>query len=303
MVIGMALVCAWTPAAGQEELSKQNKPPVGLVKVETVILAVTVLDKNGNPVNGLRPEAFHVKEDGAYQKVALAEHEDTPVSVGLVLDRSGSMLAITRAVNDAALQFIKTTSARDEFFLVDFDEHVELVSDADSLKARLNDPTSKGRTALLDAVYFGISQMRNAHNAKKILLVVTDGMDNDSRYSNADVRNILKETDVQVYMAVITQQDGLAGYQATPLGLVDIKEFCNLSGGQVFTFGSLQLLPGVLKRISAIVRSQYAIRYYPSNMKRDGKWHSVKVKVDVPPGLRPARVFTRSGYYGPPPVH
>jgi len=263
-----------------------------------MVLHVTVLDRHGNPIEGLPSQAFHVLEDGVEQRLNFLKQDDSPSSIGLVIDRSGSMSNTARAVNDAVLQFIKTTYVRDEFFLVDFNEHVEMISDAETLRARLNETTTRGRTALLDALYLGISQMRNAHNATRILVVITDGKDNDSRYTTAEVRSILKETDVQVYAAVITEPLGMIGPRVGPNEVVDMKGLCSLNGGEAFLVQDLKDLPSVLATISADLRKQYLTGYYSANGARNGKWRSLKIKVDVPPELRPARVFARSGYYG-----
>ncbi|MGA7783841.1 MAG: VWA domain-containing protein [Candidatus Acidiferrales bacterium] len=300
-------MCAWAPVAGQGVAAQQERaqsPKQSLIlPLLFTELHLSVVDKNGNPVDALRPESFHVKEDGLEQKVIYLKHDDEPISIGIVIDRNGRMTDTVRSENEAAIRFLKASNPEDEFFLIDFNQHVELVTDTDTLNARLAERSAAGGTALLDAVYLGLTQMGRAHNRRKILVIVSDGKENKGRYKESEVVEFARQTDIQI--------NGLEAFRLPGYGKTEEEQqwpdilggLCRAGGGQMVRVTNPDGLSAAATKMAENLRAQYVIRYYPSNGKRDGRWRTLKVKVDVPTELYPAQVFTRNGYYGPIPVH
>ncbi len=182
------------------------------MNVEMALVNVTVTDPYSRLVTGLDKENFRVFEDGIEQEISAFSSEDVPISIGLIFDMSGSMADKVDKARQAAVQFLRTANPRDEFFLVSFNDRAELTSkftsSIDELQNRMMYTAAKGRTALLDAIYLGLSQMRSAHTGKRALLIISDGGDNHSRYNEADIRNFLKEADCQLYaMGVFDAND------------------------------------------------------------------------------------------------
>jgi Ca-activated chloride channel homolog len=271
-------------------------------KVEVVLAYATVTDPYNRLVTGLDKEDFQVFEDGVQQEVAYFSSEDIPVSIGVIFDMSASMSDKVNKARQSAVQFIKTANPQDEFFLVSFNEHAELTSrfttSVEDLQSRLMFTAAHGRTALLDGVYLGLSQMKAAHHSKKALLIISDGGDNHSRYSVNDVRNFVKEADVQIYSMGIFEPTGGATQEEME-GPSLLTELCDLTGGRLFRVSSLDELPDVATKIGMELRNQYVIGYKPSNKNSDGRWRKIKVKVHPPRGLPPLNVFARTGYFGP----
>src|ERR1700730_7929783 len=211
VLAGLALIVAnsFSQSQGPVQPSKPEtttgkKPGEGIqVDVNLALVNVTVTDPLNRLVTGLEKEHFRVFEDGIEQEIVTLSSEDVPVSIGLVFDMSGSMSDKVDKARQAAVQFLQTANPRDQFFLVSFNDRAELTSgftsSVDELQNRMMFTASRGRTALLDAVYLGLSQMRGAHNAKRALLIISDGGDNHSRYNESDVKNFLKEADCQLY--------------------------------------------------------------------------------------------------------
>ena len=171
--------------------------------VDVALVNVTVTDPYNRLVTGLEPDNFRVFEDNTEQEVVTFSSEDVPISIGVIFDLSGSMSNKIAKAREAAIQFFKTANPADEFFLVSFNERAELTSaftnSVEDLQSRMMMTSPKGRTALLDAIYLGLSQMRGAHNAKRALLILSDGGDNHSRYNESDIKRLVKEADTQLY--------------------------------------------------------------------------------------------------------
>jgi Ca-activated chloride channel family protein len=204
----------------------------------------------------------------------------------------------------AAVQFFKTANPQDEFFLVSFNERAQLTSSftnsVEDLQERMMYAQAKGRTALLDAIYLGLSEMRGAHNAKRALLIISDGGDNHSRYNESDIRNFVKESDVQLYAMGIFDPLGNRGRTPEELnGPSLLSELTELTGGRVFAVENLNDLPDVAAKIGMELRNQYVLGYHPSNHAHDAKWRKVKIKLRPPKGLPPLNVYAKTGYFAP----
>ncbi len=274
------------------------------VDVDLVLVNVTVTDPFNRLVTGLEQESFRVFEDNNEQEVVHFSSEDVPISIGVIFDLSGSMSNKVDKARLAAVQFFKTANPQDEFFLVSFNDRAELTSrftnSVEELQTRLMYTAARGRTALLDAIYLGLSQMRGAHNAKRALLIISDGGDNHSRYNENDIKNFVKEADVQLYAMGI--YDPLGYRNRTPEELNGpslLTELTEMTGGRVFPVENLNDLPDVATKIGMELRNQYVLGYKPNNRQRDGRWRKIKVKLRPPKGLPPLNTYAKTGYYAP----
>jgi len=274
------------------------------VDVDLVLLNVTVTDPFNRLVTGLESENFRIFEEKSEQELIHFSSEDVPISIGVVFDLSGSMNNKVDKAWLAAIQFFKTANPQDEFCLVKFGDRAELVSrftrSVDDLQSRLMYANAKGRTALLDAIYLGLSTMKGARNTKKALLIISDGGDNSSRYNEADIKNFVKESDVQLYAIGIYEPAGTRGRTPEELaGPSLLNDLAELTGGRAFTVENLNDLPDIAAKISMELRNQYVLGYKPANKTRDGKWRKIKVRLRPPKGLPPLNVFAKAGYYAP----
>jgi len=227
-----------------------------------------------------------------------------PISIGVIFDFSGSMSDKIDKARDAAVEFFKTANPQDEFFLVSFNERAELTSaftnSVDDLQTRLMLTAAKGRTALLDAIYLGLSQMRGAHNAKRALLILSDGGDNHSRYNENDIKRLVREADTQLYAIGLFDPLGIRGRTPEELrGPTLLNEITDLTGGRVFSVEHLSDLPDIATKIGMELRNQYVLGYRPSNHARDARWRKIKVRLRPPKGLPPLTVYSKTGYYAP----
>jgi Ca-activated chloride channel homolog len=274
------------------------------IDVDMALLNVTVTDPYNRLVTGLEPDNFRVFEDNVEQEIVTFSSEDVPISIGVIFDYSGSMSNKVGKAREAALQFFKTANPQDEFFLVSFNERAELTSSftnsVEDLQSRMMLTVPKGRTALLDAIYLGLSQMRGAHNAKRALLILSDGGDNHSRYNESDIKRLVKEADTQLYAVGIF--DPLGSRNRTPEELNGpslLSEVTEMTGGRVFAVEKLEDLPDIASKIGMELRNQYVLGYRPSNKAHDARWRKVKIKLRAPRGLPPLSVYAKTGYYAP----
>jgi VWFA-related protein len=276
------------------------------IRVDTtlVLIPVTVTDPLNRFVTGLEREHFRLFEDKTEQQLTHFASEDAPLSIGLVFDASGSMGAKMQKARQAAAQFFKLANPEDEFFLVQFSDRPELVSpfthSTEEIQNRLAFTQSKGRTALLDGIYLSMNQMKKARNPRKAILVISDGGDNSSRYTQSEIKNLVREADVQVYAIGIFEGMGGRGRTAEELsGPGLMTEVAEQTGGRHFPVENLNELPDIAAKIGIELRNQYVLGYTPANPQRDGKYRRVTVKVVQPRGLPPLRAFWRLGYYAP----
>ncbi len=269
-----------------------------------VLIPVTVTDPMNRFVTGLEKENFKVFEDKKEQEISQFSSEDAPLSAGVIFDCSGSMGHKLEKSRLAVSEFFKTANPEDEFFLIQFSDTAQLVQpftqDLEEIQNRLTFTYSKGRTALLDAVYLGLHTMKRAKNPRKALLIISDGGDNNSRYTETEIKNLVREADVQIY-AIGIYEEGPARARtpeeaAGPALLATIAE---QTGGRQYEVDDLNELPDVAAKIGVELRNQYVLGYAPQNQDRDGKYRHVVVKVIPPRGLPLLRPFWRLGYYAP----
>lgn len=276
------------------------------IRVEStmVLIPVTVTDPFNRFVTGLDKENFKLFEDKKEQDILQFSSEDAPLSIGVVFDCSGSMGSKLEKSRQAVAQFLRTANPEDEFFLVQFNDTADLVQpftqNLEEIQNRLTFTQSKGRTALLDAIYLSLHEMKKARNPRKALLLISDGGDNSSRYTETDIKNLVKEADVQIYAIGIYEPVGARS--RTPEELAGpglLTEIAEQTGGRQYAVENLSELADIAAKIGVELRNQYIIGYSPRNQERDGKYRRVEVKLNQPRGLPPLRAFWRHGYYAP----
>jgi Ca-activated chloride channel family protein len=307
-VFALIATAAFPQGKGPVQIAREIpdiNPGQGIkINVEMTLVNLTVTDPLDRLVTGLEKEHFRVFEDGIEQEVVTLSSEDVPVSIGLVFDMSGSMSDKVEKAREAAVQFMRTANPLDQFFLVSFNDRAELTSgftsSVDELQNRMMFTASKGRTALLDAIYLGLSQMRGAHNGKRALLIISDGGDNHSRYNESDIKNYLKEADCQLYAIGIFDPIGIRSKTPEELeGPSLLSEMTEMTGGRVFPVGNIGELPDIAAKIGMELRNQYVLGYKSSNPQHNGSWRKIKVKLRPPKGLPPLNIYAKTGYYAP----
>jgi len=271
------------------------------VDVDLVLVPVTITDPMNRLVTGLDKANFQLFEGNASQEIRTFSSEDAPVSLGVIFDSSGSMASKMERAKEAVVEFFKTANPQDEFFMITFNDEPEAVSDftnsVDDIQNKLVFAVPRHRTALLDAIYMGISKMRHAKYAKKALLIISDGGDNHSRYTEGEIKSLVKEADVMIYAIGI--YDRYASAMEERLGPQLLSDITELTGGRAFTIDNPNDLGDVATKIGVELRNQYVLGYRPSKIVKDGKWRKIKVKLLPPKGLPPLRVYARTGYYAP----
>jgi Ca-activated chloride channel homolog len=269
-----------------------------------VLIPVTVTDPYNRFVTGLDKDNFKIFEDKKEQEIVQFSSEDAPLSIGVVFDCSGSMGAKLEKSRQAVTQFFRTANPEDEFFLVQFNDTANLVEpftrNLEEIQNRLTFTQSRGRTALLDAVYLALHEMKKAQNPRKALLLISDGGDNSSRYTESEIKNLVKEADVQIYAIGIYEPIGSRA--RTPEELAGpglLTEISEQTGGRQYAVENLAELADIAAKIGVELRNQYILGYSPHNQDHDGKYRRVEVKLIQPRGLPALRAFWRHGYYAP----
>jgi VWFA-related protein len=261
------------------------------IDVSQILVPVTVTDSWDRPVTSLPVESFRVFEDNVEQKIESLFREEGPVSVGFLFDASSSMRKRMDRSIKAMEQFLKTSMPGDEYFLVRFSDRPTLVTgfthEPDQILKELSSIQPQGWTALLDAICLGVHNMKAAKNARRALIILSDGGDNSSRYTESEVRNLVRESDVRVYAIGIFERSRY------------LEKLAAESGGSAFFAHKLEDLPETVERLSTGFRNQYVLGYSSNNQQRDGKYRRVRVELNRALRLEPWNVGWRRGYYAP----
>jgi Ca-activated chloride channel homolog len=269
--------------------------------VDLVLVPVTVMDESNRIITGLEQGNFQLYENKQAQPIKHFWKEDAPVSVGIVLDVSGSMDTKIERARDAVVAMLTASNPQDEFFLMTFANRPTLVQDftpnVDDIQGHLLFTKPKGSTSLIDAIVMAISHMRNARYQRKALVIISDGGDNRSRYTEKEVKSLIKEADVLVYSIGVFDTEFRTKEER--LGPELLATISGLTGASAYTLDNPKHLPVVAEHIANELRNQYILGYSPDESRRDGKWRKIKVKLALPRGLQALRVQARSGYYGP----
>lgn len=293
------------PATGQQKPGQELTGPL-IVNTDLITFTVTVTDTYGRFVSGLNKSAFTVLDEKKPQEITYFSDDDSPVSVGVIFDVSGSMSGdkVKRA-RDALSKFIQTSHNSDEYFLIAFNSRAQLLldktRDGNSVLDKLTFVNTRNNTALYDACYLGVEKVQRGTHPKRALLLISDGQDNNSRYTFNELRRLLKESDVVLYgIGILSGSDAGSALGMEGQGILD--ELANVSGGKAFFPRSAAEMDDIFEQIALELRHQYSIGYKPSNFTNDGKWRKVKVKVTPPRGLPRLFVRSKEGYYAIPPT-
>jgi len=267
--------------------------------VELVLVPVTVTDAYNRFVTGLEPGNFQLFQDKHPQPIKYFWKDDTPVSVGIVFDVSGSMITKIERARDAVVALLQASNPQDEFFLMTFADQPTLVQDftsnADDIQGRLPFTKPNGNTSLIDAVFMAMSHMRSARYSRRALVIISDGGDNRSRYTENELKSVIKEGDVLVYSIGVF--DTVFRTQEERLGPDLLATISGLTGASSYILQNPNHLPVVAEHIGYELRNQYILGYRPDNSAGDGKWRKIKVKLELPRGFPTLQVQARPGYY------
>ena len=271
------------------------------VDVADVVLHPTVENRDGTPVSGLGKHDFQIYESGVLQPIKYFSHEDIPVTVGLVVDNSGSIRPKRRDIIAAALAFARSSNPQDQMFVINFNEHVSFglppgtmfTDKPEQLEAGLSRTRSEGQTALYDAIAAGFEQLKKGNRDKRVLIVITDGGDNASKHTLARIMVIAGQSDAIIYtLGVFDEEDA----DRNP-GV--LQQLAKATGGEAFLPKTLQEVLPICEHIARDIRNQYTIVYVPTNERQDGKYRKIRVKAQAQ-GRERLVVRTRAGYYALP---
>jgi VWFA-related protein len=306
-ILAFSLVALAQDRAPQK---KQDEQGTLRVEVNEVNLPISVLDKEGRPVDGLKQEYFQIFEDKVQQTIKTFRHEDIPLSLGLIIDNSGSMRNKRERVNSSALAFVRESNPEDETFIINFDDSAYLEQDFTSsigdLVDALENIDARGETALYDALYLAADKvMKDGKKDKRALLVITDGEDNASKYGINKIIEALKQSKVTVYTVGLLEEDdqrgGLFRKPPSKKAKEDLIKFAEITGGASYFPKNLDEVEELVKHIAHDLRNHYTITYTPTNGNLDGTWRDITVKINAPKNLPKFTWKTKQGYYAPKP--
>jgi Ca-activated chloride channel family protein len=271
------------------------------VDVDLVLIPVTVTDNKNRMVTSLQKENFLLSEAGEPQHIQYFSAEDAPISVGVLLDLSRSMTNKIDTAREALGEFFKNANPEDDYFVLTFANRPELLAGTtqsiENIQSKLALAVPSGNTALLDAIYVGISRLRNARYKRRALLIISDGGDNHSRYDAKEIRKLVQEADVEIYAIGIF--DSIFKTYEEWTGKRLLTEISEETGGRTATVEDLGKLPEIAATISRELRNQYVLGYRPKNSGRDGQLRKIKVQLTRSLNDTPLQIYYRRGYHGP----
>ena len=289
------------PGRSKENYSSEKEMQSVKAKVDLVLVPVIVMDQYDRPVLGLDKNNFSVYDGHDREAISHVSMEDGPISIGILFDTSDSMYGKLESAREAVLQFLRSASSEDEFFLVLFNTRPEIATDftrsVDDIEEEISTVKPEGTTALLDAIYLAVSAMKHAHNQRKVLLILSDGGDNHSRYTSRHVSSLLAESNVQMYALGIF--DEVPRTPAERVGPDLLAAMTNITGGRTLPIRNLNRIGPAVSQLSVELHNQYLIAYRPTNLAHDGKWHKIRVKVTPPRNGCRLHVYAKEGYYAP----
>ena len=292
-----------TVLTGPDAVSRATSTPGAEIHIDVnlVLVPVAVTDPMNRLVTGLERENFQVFDNDAPQTIKSFATDDAPLTIGIVFDLSGSMTSKFVRARKALSEFLRTCNPQDEFFVVGFNDRpailVDYTSDVDDVEARMVMLRPENRTALIDAMYLAVNHLKLAKYDRKALLVISDGGDNRSRYTQGELTRVVRESQVQIYSIGIF--DIYAPTEEEQNGPMLLKELCESTGGRLFKVLDVQDLSDIAQRISEELRNEYVLGYTPTDRRRNGAWRKLKVRLLPPPGLPQLEERSREGYYAP----
>uniref|UniRef100_Q01T75 von Willebrand factor, type A n=1 Tax=Solibacter usitatus (strain Ellin6076) TaxID=234267 RepID=Q01T75_SOLUE len=280
----------------------QDEPTVFHADTRIVVCHTTVIDKNGHLITTLPKSAFTVFENKIRQDIRKFKSEDVPVSLGLVIDNSGSMRNKLQKVEAAALALVKASNRDDEVFIVNFNDTAYLdnpkdkdfTNDIGELEQALKRIDARGGTAMRDAIQMSIDHLKKGHRDKKVLVVITDGNDNSSVINMERIMKNAHQSDVLIYgVGLLTEEEHREAARAKRA----LNDLAEATGGKTFFPKDLEEVDAIASQVAHDIRSQYTIEYSPTNAAMDGTFRAIHIAVKA--AGNPA-VRTRSGYYATP---
>lgn len=284
----------------------QQEKGSGSIKasVDLVVLHVTVTDESGQFIGDLKKSDFRVSENKVEQSISVFTREDVPVTMGLVIDNSGSMREKREQVNQAAMTFVQTSNPQDEAFVVNFNDEFYLDTDGDftsdpkDLQNALSRIDTRGSTALYDAVIGSLDHLKKAHKDKRALLVITDGDDDASRKTLSDTMKAAAQSNAAIYaIGVFSADDRHNDKKMVRRSTKELKDLAEVTGGMAYFPETLDDVKPVCEQVARDIRNQYTIGYYPTNATKDGTFRPVTVQLVSTGGHGKLSVRTRTGYY------
>lgn len=298
----LSLLLAFNLAQEAPKKTKESDYTLN-VNVNLVTLHVSVFDEKDRLIRDLKKDDFLVFEDKVQQEITIFKQEDVPVSLGLVIDNSGSMRTKRERVNKAATTFVRTCKPQDEIFLINFNDQVyidqEFTRNKDDLAETLDTIDTRGGTALHDALYLSLEHIREGKEDKKAILLISDGEDRDSRYKFNSVLEFARESQASIYVIGLFDPEGERS-RAQKKAANNLKELAEETGGKYFFPESADEVEALCTQVANDIRNQYTIGYKPSNAKRDGAWRAVNVKLNTTiKGVKKLVARAKRGYYAP----
>ncbi len=273
-------------------------------QVELVLVPVTVTDRFDRLVTGLGAQDFNLLESEKPQSIRYFSSEDAPISLGVILDVSASMRDKINDARDAAVQFFESSNPNDDYFLITFSDYPQVMAESSRsipyIRERLATAEPNGYTSLLDAIYLGLSKMQYAHYSRRALLVISDGGDNCSHYTEEEIKHLVEESDVEIYSIGIFSRG--VTFLLSPEehhGRQLLTNISEATGGRMIELHSSKELPEIARQVGFELRNQYVLGYHPQNGPRDGKWRKISVSLASPSSRRELRVHSKKGYLGP----
>jgi Ca-activated chloride channel family protein len=272
------------------------------VDVDVVLVPVTVTDAMNRPVTTLQKRDFALYEGERRQEIRYFFEDEAPLSVAVLLDVSKSMSDKIETERAALVDFFNNANPQDEYFAITFSDRPRLVADSttsiDDILRQLLLAEPGGSTAMLDAIYLAEAQLRAAKYKRRAIVIFTDGGDNVSHYTHGEIRDLLRESDVDVYAVGLFETSFFFGFIEEKLGKKWLSEITDATGGRTITVENRAKVPEAAATISREMRSQYVLGYRPT-IRRDGKWRKIKVRVTSSATQQPLRAFYKGGYIAP----
>lgn len=302
----LLLVCLTPCFAQLAEQSVRLRPPAATVasniriNVDMALVPVTVLDPYGRTVTGLQRDNFRVFDGTQQVPIVSFGRQDQPISVGLIYDCSRSMTTKFKTAREAPRELFQQLNASDESFLITVSDKAEirheLTSDLNEVQNALTFTNPEGSTSLIDGIYMGLQELKKAHNPRKALIVVSDGGDNNSRYTLHELETIAVESDTQIFaMGLYDHPQTMEEVQGPAL----LTQLSSRTGGINFVIRNVNELHTAMGKIGVSLHNQYVLGYYPPDEAQGGRYRKIKVQLLVPRGVPPLQLFTRAGYYVP----
>ncbi|HUJ32965.1 MAG TPA: VWA domain-containing protein [Candidatus Acidoferrum sp.] len=315
MILLFAVSAAWAQEPQQQQQQQTAIPPPPppaqmdqghhiVARTDMVVLHATVTDDKGQLISDLLQDNFRVYEDKVEQKISVFSRADIPVTMGLVVDNSGSMREKRAQVSAAAMTFVRTSNPQDEAFVVNFNDEYYLDTEGDftndqkDLNDALSRIDSRGSTALYDAIVGSLDHLKKGHKDKRVLLVITDGDDDASRHTLEYTIKAAEESDAVIYaIGVFSQDDRKNEKKMVRRSKKILTELADATGGMAYYPDSLDEVTPVCEQVARDIRNQYTLGYYPTNTAKDGTFRAVQVQLTPPHGRGKLNVRTRTGYY------